>query len=217
MITSFDELIAFLRRYHRHRLADPSLAPSRIPAELPPALARFHRELGALGDDTSERNAFYAQDQIVPVDRLTFADGQVTFAWENQGNWSARCAVGEGDPPVLSNAGGRSFRVVCPSLEHFLTTLGLQEAVFSSPHLFAINQDVAIDKVLAEPVQPLWRKGTLVYGKSTHAFHVSADGNVIVMSGQIGLWVGSRERPVRELLAEGVTDVNDIGSSQGGR
>jgi hypothetical protein len=75
------------------------------------------------------------QDALAPASLLKRVDGMVEFAWENQGNWSARCPIGQPDPPVYSNAADvwntpeRGFVVVCESLNHFLTTLCLQGAM----------------------------------------------------------------------------------------
>jgi hypothetical protein len=136
VVTSIADLVAFLRQFHRHWLADPSLDPSPIPTDLPPGLATLYRELGALiaigpGPDHDRRLPFAAQDALVSLSQLTRVDGMVEFAWENQGNWSARCPLGQLDPPVYSNAPRlwnleqRGFVIVCPSLNHFLTTADL--------------------------------------------------------------------------------------------
>lgn len=67
----------------------------------------------------------------------------IEFAWENQGNWSARCLAGQADSPVYTNAGdgggSSAFEVVRDSLNAFLITLCLQEAVMSAPVLYAID------------------------------------------------------------------------------
>src|SRR5262245_54437411 len=140
VIESIVDLVAFLKRFHRHWLDDPSLNPALIPADLPPGLATIYRELGALveiepGPENDWRAPFATQDVLLPVSRLKRVGDLAEFAWENQGNWSARCPVGRSDPPVYSNAADswdavrRGFVVVCASLNHFLTTLCLQEAV----------------------------------------------------------------------------------------
>jgi hypothetical protein len=50
MIESIDDLIVFLKHFHRHLLADPSLPPEQIPDDLPEGLAKIYRELGGLID-----------------------------------------------------------------------------------------------------------------------------------------------------------------------
>ncbi len=136
MISSIADLVAFLKQFHRHWLDNPTLDSALIPADLPPPLATIYRELGALVEidpepENGRRAPFATQDALMPLSRLQRVDGLVEFAWENQGNWSARCPVGLPDPPVYSNARDawerprRGFLMVCDSLAHFLTTLCL--------------------------------------------------------------------------------------------
>ena len=104
MIESIADLVAFLKRFHRHWLDDPSLDPTLIPSDLPDGLATIYRELGALVEIEQNPSPFGTQDGLMPLSRLKRVDGMVEFAWENQGNWSARCVAGQSDPPVYSNA-----------------------------------------------------------------------------------------------------------------
>jgi hypothetical protein len=214
MIASAVDLVAFLKRFHRRWLDDPTLDPALIPADLPRALALIYRELGALveiepGPDNDWRAPFAKQDALMPVSRLQRVDGMVEFAWENQGNWSARCPVGEPDPSVYSNAADvwspvqRGFVVVCRSLDHFLTTLCLQEAVLSCPSAGALHTDRPPGEALAVPLRPLWLNGHYVAGKADHDFFASADENTLVMR-WAGLWVGSLTHEVAELVTPGV-------------
>jgi hypothetical protein len=214
MIASIADLVAFLKRFHRHWLDDPTLDPAPIPADLPPPLATVYRELGALVEierrpDNNWHAPFATQDTLVPLSRLKRVEGMVEFAWENQGNWSARCPVGQPDPPVYSNAADswdtvrRGFVVVCDSLAHFLTTLCLQEAVMSCRNLAALHSDRPMAEVLAVPLEPLWLDGYYVAGEPDHQFYVSPDRDVLVMD-WAGVWVGSPSRKAAELLAPGV-------------
>jgi hypothetical protein len=132
----------------------------------------------------------------------------VEFAWENQGNWSARAPLGQRDPPVYSNAADvweaeqRGFVVVCESLNHFLTTLCLREAAMSCGNLAAVRTgDGPAAAILAE-LHPLWLRGRYVYGEPSHDFFVSADREVLVMD-YAGVWVGSPVRPVSDLIVPG--------------
>jgi hypothetical protein len=208
-------LVTFLRHFHRHWLPDPVLDPALIPADLPPGLATIYRELGALVEIDPQgdgRAPFAAQDALVPLSRLRRVDGLIEFAWENQGNWSARCPPGEPDPPVYSNAPDlwhperRGFVEVCPSLNHFLTTLCLQEAVMSCRNLLALRTGRRPpDQVLTVSLRPLWLAGIYVNGEPDHHFFVPADVDVLVMD-LGGVWLGSTERgrALRELVAPGV-------------
>jgi hypothetical protein len=214
MIASIADLVAFLKRFHRHWLDDPTLDSARIPADLPPPLATIYGELGALveieyGPDNGWHAPFATQDALMPLSRLKRVEGMVEFAWENQGNWSARCPVGEADPPVYSNAADswdtvrRGFVVVCDSLAHFLTTLCLQEAVMGCRHLAALRTDKPPTELLAVPLEPLWLNGYYVAGVPDHHFFVSPDRDVLVMDWG-GVLVGSPSGSVAELAARGV-------------
>ena len=207
MIASTADLVAFLKVFHRRWLADPSLDAALIPPDLPPPLATVYRELGALTEIAP--GPFATQDGLVPPGRLKRLGGMVEFAWENSGNWSARCPLGQADPPVYSAAADiwetprRGFVVVCDSLAHFLTTLCLQEAVMSCRNLVNINSTRPPAELLTVPLEPLWLGGRYVDGRADHHFWVSPDREVLVMD-WAGVWVGSPSRAVAGLLAPGV-------------
>jgi hypothetical protein len=210
VITSIADLVAFLRRFHRHWIDDPSLAPRRIPADLPPGLTTIYRELGALVEIEEDRGPFAAQDALLPVSRLKRVNGMIEFACENQGNWSARCPVGRSDPPVFSNAADvwaierRGFVVVCESLDHFLITLCLQEAVMGSQHLVALDADRPPHELLSIPLQPLWLDGRYVSGEPDHHYYGSFAGDVLVMESSDDVWIGSPVKNVAGLVARGI-------------
>ena len=214
MIASIGDLVAFLKHFHRHRLDDPSLDSALIRADLPDGLATIYRELGALVEIMQHPAPFATQDALMPISRLKRVDGMVEFAWENQSNWSARCPVGQTDPPVYSNAADvweakrRGFVVVCESLNHFLTTLCLQEAVMGSPNAIAIRTDQPPEQVLTLPLKPLWLNGYYVAGEADHQFFVSTDRDVLVM-GWAGVWVGSPVHKLADLVASGF-DLQDL-------
>ncbi len=210
MITSIEDLVAFLKRFHRHWLADPRLDSWLIPSDLPPPLATIYRELGALvdihqGPENDWRCPFHTQDSLTPLSRIKRVDGMIEFAWENQGNWSARCPTDLLDPPVYSDARdvwdtpASGFVVVCDSLAHFLTTLCLQEAVMGSPNLAVLHTDRRPEDVLSGQLTPLWLDGYLVNGEPDHHFYVSPDQDVLVME-WTGLWIGSLSKKVGDLI-----------------
>ena len=211
MIGSISSLVAFLRHFHRHWLGDPSLDPSIIPADLPDGLALIYRELGKLveieqGNENDWRAPFTTQDALMPLSRLKRIDGMVEFAWENQGNWSARAPIGKGDPPVYSNAADawesvrRGHVVVCDSLNHFLTTLCLQEAVMSCKNLITVNSWQPSDGLIIPDLQPLWLHGSYV-AEPLHQFYFSHDKETMVME-WASLWVGSPVFDVQSLVVK---------------
>ena len=209
MIASVIDLIAFLKKFHRHWLEDSSLDPALIPQDLPEGLAMIYRELGALVEIEEYPSPFATQDGLVAVSKLKRVDGMVEFAWENQGNWSARCPVGQADPPVYSNAADlwesipRGFVKVGESLNHFLITLCLQEAVMSCRNLLAVRSDQTPEQVLTFNLHPLWLQGRYVSGEPDHDFYVSPDQEVLIMD-WAGVWLGSSVQKLRGLVAQEV-------------
>jgi hypothetical protein len=223
MIRSIQDLVKFLNRFHRDWLDDPSLAPSLVPPDLPDGLATIYRELGALVEieqDSHGRAPFASQDCLMPLSRLKRVDGMLVFSWENQGNWSCRCQPGEPDPPVYSNAADvwneeqRGFVVVCNSLNHFLITLCLQEALYSCRNLVAIEGHPRPEEAIIERLEPLWLCGRLVNAEPSHDFFVTSDNEAIVMN-YAGVWIGSRSRPVQQLVASGLKSMVLAGAEGG--
>src|SRR5262245_58542416 len=120
----------------------------------------------------------------------------VEFAWENQGNWSCRCPLGPGDPPVYSNASDlwdedqKGFVEVCGSLDHFVTTLCLREAVMSCRYLYSLPGPLSPDGMPA--LEPLWLGGKYVFEESTHDFFgVVGTDSLLMRHANEGLFVGS--------------------------
>jgi hypothetical protein len=214
MIRSIDDLVGFLKRFHRGWLDDPSLGPSLIPPDVPEGLATIHRELGALVEieDSRNRAPFASQDCLMPLSRLKRVDGMLVFSWENQGNWSCRCQPGEPDPPVYSNAADawneeqRGFVVVCNSLNHFLITLCLQEALYSCRNLIAIEGHPRPEEAITERLAPLWLGGWYVNTGPSHDFFVTSDHEVLVMN-YAGVWIGSPSRSVQPLVVSGLNSM----------
>lgn len=212
MIGSIDDLVKFLKRFHRDWLEDPSLDPSLIPSDAPDGLAAIYRELGALvelQENARGQAPFASQDCLMPLSRLKRVDGQFEFCWENQGNWSCRCPAGEPDPRVYSNAADvwneqpRGFIVVCDSLNHFLITLCLQEALYSCRNLVAVEGDPDVRDAVVPRIEPLWLAGRYAFGEPSHNFFVTSDGEVLIMK-YAGVWIGSPTRPIQPLVARGV-------------
>lgn len=208
MITNIAELVAFLKQWHRFRFPDAakwSLAEAAIPDDLPPGLATIYREFGQLVDDDDEYPPFGTQDHLTPLAHVKRVDGMISFACENQGNFTVRCPLGAADPPVFSDAAdvwnepARGFVQVGDSLNAFLITLCLQEAAMSSPVLASVDADPPYDQAFTIPLIPLWLNGLYVDSEPDHHFYVSPERDVLVMDWN-GLWVGSLQRPVQQLV-----------------
>ena len=211
MIATFNDLIEYLREYHRALLPSPSLSDDIIPSDLPRPLAALYRELGGLVDlqsrDFEGHGApFATQDVLLPLGRLKRIDSMIEFAWENQGNWSCRCALREEDPAVLCNwddftAGSTEYHPVCDSLSHFLTTLSLQEAVMSAPSLLEVEGKKAA-QVLTPILRPIWLNGKYVFDEARHNFYEIPGRDILVMEFS-GVWVASHSNvPLTYLRAD---------------
>jgi hypothetical protein len=209
MIESIEDLIVFLKHFHRNLLADPSLPPEMIPDDLPDGLAKIYRELGGLVDLIDEDPApFATQDALMPISRLNRIDGTIEFSHENQGNWSVRCLSNQKDPQVYSNAADvwedeqKGFVVICESLNHFLITLCLQEAVIGSVNYANTWTDCVLEKrIAAKDFQPLWLNGYYVFNEPTHNFYISQDRDILIMDRQgEGIWIGSQIFTVEDIF-----------------
>jgi hypothetical protein len=199
MIESIEDLIVFLKHFHRNLLEDPSLPPESIPSDLPEGLAKIYRELGGL-IDLEYPCPFATQDMLMSARELNHVGEMIEFSWENQGNWSVRCPANQKDPQVYSDASyiweeeQEGFVVVCESLNHFLITLCLQEAVMGSLNLASTWAD-NIPKTIIESrrFQPLWLGGYYVFGTPSHNFYLSQDRDILVMDREgEGIWIGSQ-------------------------
>jgi hypothetical protein len=177
---------------------------------------KIHREFGRIIRLDLERNPFFTQDGLLPVERIRRIDGTLEFAVANQETWSARCEPNQPDPPVHSDAPGlwettpTRFMPACDSLTHFLITLCLQEAVMSSPHLTSLSEDESLQKLFGQPFLPLWLNGYSVFAEPSHHFHLSADRQLLAMN-FAGLWVASPFHPFSDVTTAGVVleDMND--------
>jgi len=195
MIQTFDDLIAFLHLFHKPW--GDHLPSANIPEDLPPPLYRMYSEFGSLidMDGTSARRPFATQDGLASTKHLKRIDDMYEFAWENQGNWSCRTPIGLDDPPVYSDSRDvwedgppKGFQLVCDSLEHFLTTLCLQEAVMGCPNLVALHGN-DVQRVFACGIKPLWLNGIYVDGDPSHQFYTCPGTGIIAMNGSG--WIGS--------------------------
>jgi hypothetical protein len=206
MIESIDDLIIFLKYFRRNLLTDSSLPPEMIPAYLPEGLAKIYREFGRFFS-TSHPDVLGTQDNFAHVSNLQqIEDGMVMFCWENQGNWSARCPINQKDPPVYSDNSDyyirwnleEEFVIVCESLNHFLVTFCLQEAVFGSRNFARVdNADNIFETIVdREKFQPLWMNGKYVYTDRLRDFYISEDRDILIMGSRIG----SQTRPLMDIF-----------------
>jgi hypothetical protein len=204
-ILNFDDLIAFLQSFHALRFGSSQkfgLEPSRVPSDLPEPLRRLYTDFGALIEHAS--CPFSTQDTLSPLEQLKRFNNHIEFAWENQGNWSARTLLNASDPPVLIDIEvSGEFQPLGASLEHFLTTLCLQEAVMGSEHLIAADAD-ALEDIFQGTLEPLWLYAQFVQSKPSHDFYTLENGTVLVMWFQdIGnCWVGSSVGTVEHVLRD---------------
>ncbi len=186
MIESIDDLIVFLKHFHRNLLEDPSLPPDRIPDDLPEGLAKIYRELGGLVN--IDRGPFNTQDYLIPVRGLQSVYGTTMFCWENQACWAACFPPGYKDPPVYLREMSDSqweedFVVVCDSLNHFLTTFCLQEAFFFGTHNhMTVNvTNNALEAIIEkEKFQPLWINGQYTDTDYLSNFYISEDRDILL-------------------------------------
>jgi hypothetical protein len=216
MIATIHDLVSFLREFHRPWGPNPGLPASEIPGDLPDGLALLYREFGRLIEIDEIQGPFGTQDGLVPLSRLERIEGMFEFVWENQSNWSCRCPVGRGDPAVYSNAGdgwrpGREpgFLKVCDSLNHFLITFCLQEAVMSAANLVAFRTESVAD-VLKEVPAPIWLQGYYAHGEPSHDFYLI--GQDVLLMNYAGLWMGSNSPTMFESIKAGV-DFNTLSHS----
>ena len=201
MIQTLPELFAFLHTWHAPwRSQAQACAMPSLP--MPKPLAQLYAEFSPLiairpSSANGHLAPFATQDQLLCPTGLSLQEGMLAFAVENQGNWSARCPTQGEDPPVYSDAAqmwddsAQGFSPNGTSLSHFLTTLCLQEACMSAPHLVTCDAADA-QAVLQVPLQPLWLNGQLVYGPGTHQFHHAPAHGVLVMQAQDALWVAAQ-------------------------
>jgi hypothetical protein len=73
---------------------------------------------------------------------------------------------------------------VCDSLNHFLTTFCLQEAVFGSRNRKRFRwTDNILEKLDRENFQPLWLNGKYADGDWLYDFYISEDRDILIMDG----------------------------------
>lgn len=189
MIRSIEDLINYLRNFHKWWVDSPGIDPRLIPSDLPYGLALIYRELGQLidlkpGAANGNSNLFGTQDYLFGLDRLERHGEMIEFCMENQGNWTCRCQAGQVDPAVYSDVDRHEadvYEVICSSLNHFLITLCLQEAVFSAPFLCNFNTPLSGALNSGVSLAPVWLKGKYVWNKPTHNFFEIPGEDILIM------------------------------------
>ncbi len=169
----------------------------------------IYQEFGALVefDGGSGRPPFAAQDCLVPASRLERVGNDVVFAWENQGNWCCRCALGQENPPVFCNdeqlsESGTEFKEVSDRLSRFLTTLCLHEAVYSAPYLVTLHERPTPDTFTA-PLRPLWLRGPYISAEPYHSFYDIPGEDILILGYPEPCWVASHSNALFRLVRRG--------------
>jgi uncharacterized protein (TIGR02996 family) len=208
-ITAVEDLVYYLREFHKSWSDSPGLDPGSLPADLPHGLALLYRELGGL--IRGSNNPFSAQDSLARPDRIRRDGSLLEFVWENQGVWTCWCPAGAeaGDPPVYSNAPDlwagphHTLQQVCDSLSHVLATFCLQEAVHSAPCLVAFEGASRPREVLDAVPRLLWLNGQYVFEEPSHNFF-DVPGHDVLFMDYAGLWLGSHSDLVLRSIRNGV-------------
>lgn len=215
-ITAIEDLVFYLREFHQPWMENPALDTAAIPDDLPYGLSLIYQEFGRLLDYDPVRRGrtpFAAQDALIGPRHLERINGMIAFVWENQGVWSCRFPLGEKDPAVFSDAPdiwqepSKGFQKVCDSLNHFLITLCLQEAVMSAPCLVAVDGP-SPKEILKVPCRSIWPRGHYVQGEPDRDFLDVPHEDVLIMEWS-GMWLGSHSDKFLRLLKRG-TEYNRI-------
>jgi uncharacterized protein (TIGR02996 family) len=214
-ITGIEDLVYYLREFHKGWSDSPGLDPASLPADLPYGLALVYRELGALTQLTPGRNPLATQDTLAAPSRLVRSGGMVRFAWENQGNWVALAPTTSENPDPLVYSDlryyqrldpPRPFTVLCDSLNCFLITLCLQEAVMSAPRSATIEAGYRHGKVLNAPCRTLWANDRLAsdYPMPRSFFDVPGQDLLIMELDREWMFLGTHSETAWGLIRNGV-------------
>lgn len=208
-------IIVFLKHFHRNLLPNSSLPPESIPAYLPEGLAKIYREFGGLFG-VEHPNSFFTLHKFVPVSQLHEERGMVDFCSNRSDSWYYSCPINQKDPPVhqymnsclddiLSGCG--YYGVVCESLDHFLITLCLQEAVHGSRNFASLRNaanigqsiDILETIIEKEKFQPLWLSGKCVDRDWLSDFYISEDRDILIWN-RGGGYVVSQTCPLTDIF-----------------
>lgn len=200
-ISAIEDLVYYLRHFHRHWNVSPSMDPSLLPSDLPEGLWLIYRELGGLFTVGDYDSPLGTQDHLMRPDQLQPRDGMVEFLRENQGVWSCRYTAGVKDSAVYSDVGDEvNFLKVCDSLNRFLVTFCLREAVFSAPCL-VFFREARLKDILTGVCRTLWLNGQYVYEERDYDFFDAPGHDVLIMDGpEDGLWLGAHSDVALRLL-----------------
>ncbi|WP_068774286.1 hypothetical protein [Paenibacillus sp. FJAT-26967] len=147
---------------------------------------------------------FQIQDTLMSVENTIRSQGRISFITENQGNWTCEVEEGNDDSPVYCNAAAlwddtvKGHERVCNSLQHFLVTFCLQELMFSSRFVGAIQADLK-QELFREQLEPIWLDGYYVFKEPTHSFYLCA--NKLLIMDYAGLWYASNDESALSLIA----------------
>jgi hypothetical protein len=192
MINNIRALGTFLRDYHRS-VGDGSLPDGLVRPDLPRPLRKIYLNFGSW---TKPWSPLAAQDYLLPADKLVDEDGYICFLRENQGVWHCWCRPG--DDAVYCDAesgrGVKNAQQIHESIDHFLITFCLQEAVMSSPEIVYLHDFSPPEGVVVAAGQELLIGGRYVYPSSPLDFYFAPHRRLLAMRTPLkDLWIAGYE------------------------
>jgi hypothetical protein len=203
MIADIRAVIRFLRKYH-HRVGDGSLPEDVVPRNLPRPLRQVYLNFGRW---TMPWSPLAAQNYLLPVDKLIEEGGSICFLRENQNCWTCWCRPGDQAVYCDSYETGRGPKCaeeIHESIEQFLITHCLLEAVMSSPQLVCLHDFKPPEQVVPLSWEEFYMGGRFVYPSRPLDFWFAARPGMLAMRTQLeDLWVATYELDLMSKLSEG--------------
>jgi hypothetical protein len=209
MIAGIRALVKFLRDYH-HEVGDGSLSEDVVPRNLPRPLRQVYSNFGKW---TKPWSPLAAQNHLLPVEELVEEDGYFCFLRENQNCWTCWCRPREESVYCDSYETGRGLKnaaQIHESIEQFLITHCLHEAVMSSPELVCLHDFKPPEEVVLLSWQELYMAGRFVYPSSPLDFWFAPRPGLLAMKTPLeDLWLATYEPNLMGMLSNG-TDAMQI-------
>jgi hypothetical protein len=197
VITNATQLIEFLGRYHRSILEREPAKPVTWPEFVVPEPLRALHELFGQHIDHSW-GPLSSQDHLAPLHEMRLDGDEVVFLHENQGCWSCTYSLTPPHPVFRYDDEPTGTRQT-DTLEEFLITFALQEAVMSSPWLLGIHGAPSAEALGIELVD-LHRGGRYAYEGENDDFWITPDQQTICMDNAgTALWLASYSDRVLDL------------------
>jgi hypothetical protein len=204
MIAGVRALVKFLRDYH-NQVDNGSLPEEVVPHSLPRPLRKVYLNFGKW---TKPWSPLAAQNHLLPVDELIEGDGYLCFLRENQNCWTCWCRPGEDIVYCDSFETGRGCEnavQIHESIEKFLITHCLHEAVLSSPELVYLPDFKPPVEVVPLAWKELYMAGRFVYPSSPLDFWFAPRPGLLAMQTPLkDLWLASYQPDLLGMLSEGV-------------